>query len=215
MRKKEGLGGQKSKGKAPAAPEVADAVNALQQARGFIAKSTSKAPDTSKKVKRVREEEDEEDMATEKAASKLAGEWASEDDYTLEIERRKEETITTLARYESMSAIAKKSLKGHPLDDKLLEIRNKLNNLGETLVAFTKLSDKRYDEIFRDALKEINKGKKPSKKRRMESVPSESEDLNVSDGKPIPLLEFLHMLFFPLHDPDKRGFTYLERMWAL
>jgi hypothetical protein len=112
-------------------------------------------------------------MVAEKAASKLAGEWVLEDDYMLKIKRQKEHTITVLAHYKYMSALAKKSLKGCFLDDKLLKIKNKLKNLRESLIALTMLGDKHYKEIFQDALEEINKGKKPSKKCRMESVHQE------------------------------------------
>ena len=137
-------------------------------------------------------------MVLEAVTNELAGKRMLEDDYTFEIERRKEQAIAALARYESMSALVKKSLKGAALSNKSCEIENKFSDLGEMLVALTTLSDKPYDEIFQEALEEIDERKKPSKKRHLESVPSESEDLNVSDGKLLYSVELFRPVSFSL-----------------
>lgn len=112
----------------------------------FVTKSISKDANLSKKAKRAREDEEEEDaqmvqMVLEAVTNELAGKRMLEDDYTFEIERRKEQAIAALARYESMSALVKKSLKGAALSNKSCEIENKFSDLGEMLVALTTLSD--------------------------------------------------------------------------
>jgi hypothetical protein len=184
-KKRDGKGGQKPKEKATAVPKAADVVSALHQAQEYISKSATNDASASRKAKRAREEDDDDDgqTTTEAAANELAREWMSSDEYALEIERRKENTIASLARYEPMTALAKTSLKGTALNSKLLEIKTKLSNLGEALVALSALNDKRYEEIYQDALVQLDKGKKSSKRRRLQSVPTESEDLDVSDGK--------------------------------
>jgi hypothetical protein len=195
-KKRGGKGGQKGSGKTNTGSKAADAVNALHQAEEFITKSSAKETTSAKKGKREREDEDEVEMET--AAHKQAAEWMLEDEYALEIEHRKEETLSSLAHYEQMSKAAKKSLKGKTLDKKLLEIKNKINNLGEKLVSYRTLSDKRYEEIYDDAVESLNKEKKPTKKRRIESEPSDGEELDVSDGKsPLPL-EFRRLHSFSL-----------------
>jgi hypothetical protein len=184
--------GQKSKEKAPADPKAANVVSALQRAQEYITKSSAKDANVSKRAKRAREEEeDDEDTTLVAAAHKLAASWMMEDDYALEIERRKEEAMASLARYEPMPALAKRSLKGEALKAKLVEIKNKIDNIEGTLIALRTLIDKRYDEIFDDALKRTTEEKKPSKRARMESTLAESEDLNVSDGKLQSVLEYI------------------------
>jgi uncharacterized protein YecA (UPF0149 family) len=203
-KQKGGKSDQKQKAKIPTSPQASDAPSALRQAQEFISKSSTKSSNAHKKSKRAREEEEEEDaqMAFEAEANELAGIWMLEDQYALEIERIKDQTTASIARYEGMPALAKKSLKGAALNNKLTEIDNKIANLGDLLTKLNKLSDKRHDDIFRDALEEVSKGKRSSKKRRLESVPTESEDLDVSDGKLSPFRNLSISLFAP---PSRRG----------
>jgi hypothetical protein len=204
---------KKTKAKTSSPPKAADVVNALNQAQEFIENSTSKDATSPRKAKRVREEENDSQTSLTAEANELAEKWMLEDDYAIEIKRRKSNTITSIACYESMSSSAKKSLNGLTLNAKLAEIKAKLNNLAKTLVALTALSDKRFEEIFNDALEQTNKGKNPTKKRRIDSDPSESEDYNVSDSKsplPSPIPPILHSPTLPFqtatntadhHDP--------------
>jgi hypothetical protein len=177
-----GKSGGKPKAKTPAAPKTVVASNSLRQAQDFIAKPSTRDANVSKRAKRGREEEEEdENAALEIAAHEMTESYMREDAYALEIERRQEKIIASIARYEPMIALAKKSLSGEPLKDKLIEIKNKLANLEEELVACNALRDRRYDEIFRDTLESSKK--RPSKRPRIESTLSESEDLDVSDSK--------------------------------
>jgi len=175
--------GGKPKAKTPAAPKTVVASNSLRQAQDFIAKPSTRDANASKRAKRGREEEEEENenAALEIATHEMTESYMREDAYALEIERRQEKIIASIARYEPMIALAKKSLSGEPLKEKLTEIKNKLANLEEELVACNTLRDRRYEEIFRDTLESSKK--RPSKRPRIESTLAESEDLDVSDSK--------------------------------
>jgi hypothetical protein len=168
----------------PKADIVADALN---QAQKYIARTSSKEENTSSKKKRGRD--DEEDAEIDESTSDIAAadvqasKWMETDEYALELAERTQEIATRFAKYEPMHALARKQLKGKALTAKLQEIKDKLDNLEEIHQGLIKLNEKRRAVLFQAALKSITDARINAKKRRIESEPSEHEDLAVSDGK--------------------------------
>jgi predicted nuclease with TOPRIM domain len=157
------------------------------QAQEYIARTSSKEEKTSSKKKRARDDEGDADIdqtsAEIAAAEAQASKWMETDEYAMEIAHRIEELAPRFARYEPMHALTRKQLKGKALTTKLQEIKDKLDNLEEIHQGLIKLNEKQHAELFQDVLKRISDERTNSKKRRIESEPSEPEDLAISDGK--------------------------------
>jgi hypothetical protein len=147
-------------------------------------------------AKRARNDEEElEVKETQQVAEaeKLVAEWMETDIYILEIDQRRQNVQDSLDIYKAKATLAKDLPKGPKKTAKQLELKKKIASIHKKLSSLDKLSQKRLDELFDAALKDIMATKRPQKKRRVIKAVSEDDGLDISDGElPFPYLLGLH-----------------------
>jgi hypothetical protein len=180
----------KAKAKGAKGDKAAVLAMAIEQAEAYLAESGEEDAVKSKRKKRPREEDEDGEIAEENIvteAEALSAKLIAEDKYLKELDSRRIKTLDKTDRYKEKAALAKSTLKGAAATEKGKEIKNKLSELSQTLVAIRNLTAKRQDAIYAAALKEITETKQSKKKRRTEASTltenSEDDGLDVSEGE--------------------------------
>jgi hypothetical protein len=130
-------------------------------------------------------------------AQELAEGWMEADKYAKEIVERKQEAQESLLSYKAKANLAKKLPKNAKTTAKQLQIDKKIESIKDMLTSLEKVTKKRYNELFTAALEETMTSTHAGKKRRVQSEASESDGLEVSEGKPF----FCNFPDFPLLSP--------------
>jgi hypothetical protein len=129
----------------------------------------------------------EEKQAAE--AEMQATAWMETDMYALEIEKRRQDVQDNLLTYKAKANLAKGLQKGAKKTAKQAQLKKKLTSIRNKLASLDNLTQKRYDELFAGALKDIIETKRPEKKRRVEKEEPEVDGLEISEGK-CPSIDF-------------------------